>query len=337
MSTLGDCLAPDDVVALLAGELDEHATARLDAHVDDCPSCAELLAAVVRSPALVAAATHRDPGAPSSCSVVHSDGQASHDGIAELIARVAPGERVGRYVVREEVGRGGMGVVYAAWDPELDRGVAIKLLRARVRGSAQARSRLLREARTIAQLSHRNVVVVFDVGEALLGGQPVVFVAMELIDGPTLRSWRWQRPHDWRELVRVYVEAGRGLQAAHAAGVIHRDFKPGNVMLVERAGEREPQLERVIVLDFGLARVVAELEPSIEGESRDPGGDAPSGARSRLTAARSVLGTPGYIAPELQRGALADARSDEWAFCMSLAEALCGAHPQLERGSVPRS
>ncbi|HWB81551.1 MAG TPA: protein kinase, partial [Nannocystaceae bacterium] len=314
--TSSECIAPDDVVALLAGELDEAATAALDAHVDACQQCLELLAAVVRSPALVAAATH---GSASMSSALEEPTSA----VANVLARVHPGERIARYVVREEVGHGGMGVVYAAWDPELDRRVAIKLLRARVRGSAQARARLLREARAIAQLSHRNVISVFDVGEVELAGERIVFLAMELIDGPNLRTWRWQQPRGWREIVHVYLEAARGLQAAHAAGVIHRDFKPGNVMI--------SSAQRVVVLDFGLARVAAELEPSWDVGDDELG----ASGSSRLTSPKALLGTPGYIAPELQRGGVADARSDEWSLCMTLAEALCGVHPQLERGSVP--
>ncbi len=315
MTTASACLSPDDVVALLAGELDEAATAELEAHVDACASCSELLAAVVRSPALAPVATTRSThGSHASPSVRGLE-----------LARVPIGARVSRYVVRDEVGSGGMGVVYAAWDPRLDRQVAIKLLRARVRGSAQARARLLREARAIAQVDHPNVVAVYDVGEVEVAAMdPLVFVAMELVDGPTLRTWRWQRPRSWREITLVYLDAARGLQAAHAAGVIHRDFKPGNVMITA-AG-------RVVVLDFGLARIAAELEPSWDELGS---GDVVGDSSARLTAPRVLLGTPGYIAPELQRGAVADARSDEWAFCMALAEALCGVHPQLERGSVP--
>jgi eukaryotic-like serine/threonine-protein kinase len=337
VTSTDECLTPDAVVALLAGELDELATAQLDAHVDGCASCSELLAAVVRSPALVAAATQREID-PVTSQGHGPDSRGSASTLVELIGRIAPGERIGRYVVRDEVGRGGMGVVYAARDPELDRGVAIKLLRASVRGSSQARARLLREARTLASLSHRNLISVYDVGEIELAGQPVVFVAMELVDGPNLRVWRWQQPRSWRDIVAVYLEAARGLQAAHAAGIIHRDFKPGNVMIDARS-------ERVIVLDFGLARVVAEIDPSFDGEpagagSQPGGAQAPEGWEAppgRLTTPRAVLGTPGYLAPELQRGGLADELSDQWALCMAMAEALCGVHPQLERGSIALS
>jgi len=155
------------------------------------------------------------------------------------------GSVVGRYVVLNVLGFGGMGVVYAAYDPELDRKVALKLLRAAPDEAAggDARSRLLREAQALAKLSHPNVVAVHDVGAIETG----VWLAMEFVEGQTLDKWRNERPRSWREVLDVMVHAGRGLEAAHRAGLVHRDFKPENVMVSSDG--------RVRVMDLGLARL----------------------------------------------------------------------------------
>ena len=165
------------------------------------------------------------------------------------------GATIGRYVVLGLVGRGGMGDVYAAYDPELDRKIAVKLLRARPsagQSTSEGRTRLLREAQAIAKLSHGNVVVVYDVGTF----NDVVFIAMEFIEGDTARYWLHAGDKTWQDIMRVFVAAGRGLAAAHEAGIIHRDFKPDNVM-VGRDG-------KVRVMDFGLARQAgpADLAPA---------------------------------------------------------------------------
>jgi len=194
------------------------------------------------------------------------------------------GERVGRFTIRGLLGRGGMGEVYAAHDPELDRMVAIKLLRPEV-STTRADARLRREARAMAKLSHRNLVTVHDVG--VHDGQ--LFVAMELIRGDTLRGWAQGK--SWREIVNAYVAAGRGLAAAHASGLVHRDFKPDNVMVGEDG--------RVAVGDFGLAV--------------SAGDDAPDGG---------LAGTVRYMAPEQLERRNVDERSDQFAFCVALWEAL---------------
>jgi tetratricopeptide (TPR) repeat protein/predicted Ser/Thr protein kinase len=158
-------------------------------------------------------------------------------------SEIPRGTTVGRYTILSLVGSGGMGEVYAAFDPELDRKVALKLLRADAAPDpARGHERLLRKAKALARISHRNVVAVHDVGT--FGGR--VFVAMEFVDGSTLRDWLAERPRPRAEIVAAFLEAARGLMAAHAAGLIHRDFKPSNVM-VARDG-------RVCVADFGLAR-----------------------------------------------------------------------------------
>jgi len=155
------------------------------------------------------------------------------------------GASVGRYLVLHKLGEGGMGLVYAAYDPELNRKVAVKLLRPSVRGAASpATARLLREAQAMAKISRPNVISVFDVGAL---GENQVFVAMEFVDGGTLNDWLLKQKRTVREVIKLFIEAGRGLAAAHAAGLVHRDFKPENVLLGSDG--------RVRVTDFGLARL----------------------------------------------------------------------------------
>ncbi|MFP2913337.1 serine/threonine-protein kinase, partial [Pyxidicoccus sp. 3LFB2] len=207
------------------------------------------------------------------------------------------GSSVGRYVVLEPVGSGGMGVVYAAYDPKLDRKVALKLVRTDVEGrgtGAAWQQRLLEEAQALARVSHPHVVSIHDTG----GYQGQVFLAMEFVDGGTLRDWLKAAPRSWRDTLQVLLQSGQGLAAAHAAGLVHRDFKPDNVLLGTDG--------RVRVTDFGLALRDADLE-----------GNRGSG----------VAGTRGYQAPEVLAGAPADARADQFAFCVSLYEALYGVRP----------
>jgi tetratricopeptide (TPR) repeat protein len=211
-------------------------------------------------------------------------------------AALGRGALVGRYVILERIGAGGMGVVYAAYDPELDRKVAVKLLR-RDRLPRDA-DRRLREAQALARLTHPNVVAVHDAGT--FGDR--VFLAMELVEGETLRRWLAAAPRSWREVLDRFLPAGRGLAAAHAAGLVHRDFKPENVLL-GRDG-------RVRVVDFGLAKALGEGTP--EGLEAPPG---------------LARGTPSYMAPEILRGLAADARSDQFSFSVALWEALHGERP----------
>jgi tetratricopeptide (TPR) repeat protein len=217
--------------------------------------------------------------------------------------------RVGRYVLLGRIGAGGMGVVYAAYDPDLDRRIAIKLVRTRHHGEA----RLLREAKAMARLHHPNVITVHDVG--VHEGQ--VFIAMDIVEGTTLRGLRVDRL-PWTEVLAAYRKAGEGLAAAHRAGIVHRDFKPDNVLV---AGDG-----RIVVTDFGLARF-DEAEDEAPASPDDPDVDA----GERLTKTGSLVGTPAYMAPEQHRGAAADARSDQFAFCVSLYEALYGEHPFVDR------
>lgn len=227
-----------------------------------------------------------------------------------------PISQVGRYILLKRLGQGGMGVVYAAYDPDLDRKVALKLLRTDgQRDSEDARARMLREAQALARVSHPNVIPVFDVG--VWGDQ--VFLTMELVDGGgTLSTWIKETPRPWSEVLERFLAAGWGLRAAHEAGLVHRDFKPANV-LVSRAG-------RVYVTDFGLARHIGKLEQE-EPLPEEAQPLLPPDSRllaSPLTQAGLVLGTPNYMSPEQFRGGELDARSDQFSFCVALYWALYG-------------
>ena len=246
------------------------------------------------------------------------------------------GSALGRYVLLERLGAGGMGVVYAAYDPDLDRKVALKLLHAE-RSDPVDSDRLVREAQALARLSHPNVVAVHDVG--IHEGQ--VFVAMEFVDGTTLRTWMGDA-RTWRDVVQIFLEAGEGLAAAHDKSLVHRDFKPDNVMIGEDG--------RVRVMDFGLARgrsgprARADATQSMPGlDSEDDDGDddrddddpisasrslESSGRLDRsLTRAGGIVGTPAYMAPEQHERGEIDAAADQFAFCVALFEALYGRRP----------
>ncbi len=250
---------------------------------------------------------------------IESTGPAAVDG------ELAIGTRLGRYLVLYAVGSGGMGAVYAAWDPELDRKVAIKLLTLGT-DPEEAERQTRQEARAMARLAHPNVITVHDVGTwngGRAGGERAkqVFIAMEFIDGPSLKDWLEAEQRPWREIVEVFLEAGRGLAAAHDAGLVHLDFKPGNVMIARGGGVR--------VVDFGLAR----LSPGAETEGAEATAElaAPfhlQHATRRFTTGRGVfVGTPAYLAPERLLGGPVDARSDQFSFCVALWQALYGDHP----------
>jgi eukaryotic-like serine/threonine-protein kinase len=243
--------------------------------------------------------------------------------------RITRGTTLGRYVVIDVVGRGGMGVVVSAYDPELDRKVAIKLLRwtdADAPSASRGAARLLREAQALAKVAHTNVVAVHDVGTVEIeGGAPSVFVAMELLDGEPVADWLVRERPGWREVLAVFIAAARGLEAAHAAGVVHRDFKPENVRLTGSG--------RVVVLDFGLARASrdADTERSDSGRSAailDP----------RLTLSGAVMGTPAFMSPEQAAGQELDAATDQFSFCVSLYLGLYGELPfRGESGLIARA
>jgi len=221
---------------------------------------------------------------------------------------VAIGSSLGRYVVLEEVGRGGMGRVLRAYDPRLQREVALKNVRPTVLG-ARGAMQLVGEARAMAKLSHPNVVAVFDV-EALGDGE--LMLVMEYVAGGTLRDWLEQSARSWNEIVVRFIAAGRGLEAAHGAGLLHRDFKPTNVVIGHDG--------TVKVTDFGLAQGVDTSTDSGSAEAEIDG-------IGSVTQAGFVMGTPRYMAPEQHGGAALTAAADQYAFCIALWEALAGRPP----------
>jgi eukaryotic-like serine/threonine-protein kinase len=238
-------------------------------------------------------------------------------------APITDGDRVGRYTILRKLGSGGMGVVHAAYDPRLDRQVALKLLNHAPDGAteggseAPAQRRLLREAQAMARLAHPNVVTVHEVDTH--GDQ--VFMAMEYVDGQTLSQWmKDEGVRPWQEVRRIFVEAGRGLAAAHAAGLIHRDFKPDNVMLGKDG--------RVRVMDFGLARAAGGPEETARAPvpGVDPGSDSRP-LSEKVTRTGATLGTPAYMSPEQHLGLAADERSDQFSFAVALYQGLYGERP----------
>ncbi len=259
-----ECLDDNAVLAYVERLLPPAELQLVAAHLDQCELCLTITCAAVRS-------AGAEPATSTAVEMVR-------------------GDTVGRYALVEMIGRGAMGRVYAAHDPQLDRKVALKIVRSDRFAQATTRARLSREARAMAKVTHPGVVTVYDAGELADG----VFIAMELVEGSTLAHWLATEPRDWREVVRMFIAIGHGLAAAHAAGIVHRDFKPENV-LVDHQG-------RAAVTDFGLAasEIVADDEAGIGG----------------------LQGTPRYMSPEQFAGRNIDARTDQFSFAIALYEAL---------------
>ncbi|HEX8539262.1 MAG TPA: protein kinase, partial [Cystobacter sp.] len=283
------CLKPHEVPLFLQGHLPPERRQRVEAHLGGCARCRAQLAQSAASPAH---GSH--PSAPRD---------------------FEPGSRVDRYVIERVLGMGGMGAVYLAHDPELHRRVAIKLLHtwlSELPEHEEHKSRFLREAQAMASVSHPNVVTIHD----LLHVEGQLFVAMEYVEGTTLREWV-RTPRSTRQILEIFRQAGAGLAAAHAAGLIHRDIKPSNILIGVDGSVR--------VSDFGLARS-REGVPEAPRPERAPGQERWLG--QELTLAGRVVGTPGYMAPE-QMTLLApvDERSDQFSFCAALYETLHGCRP----------
>ncbi len=250
--------------------------------------------------------------------------------------------RIGRFAVLRQLGAGGMGVVYAAYDEQLDRKIALKLLRPDREYSARNEARMQREARAMATLSHPNVVQVYEVG--LFEDQ--VFLAMEFVQGQTLTAWLKAEERAWQHTLDVMIQSGEGLHAAHDAGVVHGDFKPDNILIDTQ--------DKARVVDFGLSRRVDPADSS--AKLHGPAGlsksmriadqvevsrvtlrtaPVPPEPPIDLEAMRSnarIAGTPAYMAPEQHRQRPADQRSDQWSFCVTLYIALYGRHPFAGEG-----
>jgi serine/threonine protein kinase len=276
------CIGDNTLVELVENSLSASEAKDLDRHFAQCADCRRRWAALAASPSRLAQA----PTSPAGVGA-HLD--------------LAPGTKVGRFVISHEIGRGGMGVVFAARDPHLDRPVAIKFLHSTGGDESEARAqeRLLAEARAMARLDHPNIIRVY---EADLFRQET-YIAMEMVHGETLSHWikRWQRP--WSSVLAVFRQAGSALTHAHASGLAHGDFKPENVLIDDA--------DRVRVTDFGLSRW-------FEREGRPlPASDLGD----------FVGGTPRYMAPEQFGGQPANACSDQFGFCVALYESLYSRHP----------
>jgi tetratricopeptide (TPR) repeat protein len=288
---------PDDLLgAYVDRSLAGGDSERIAGHIDDCDACRQVVIATVRRVTPPTAFAHGTPALATGA-----------------VDPLGVGTRVGRYRLRHLLGAGGMGHVYEAYDGELDRAIALKVLRPDLAGTATLLAeRLLRESRLMAKVVHPAVITVHDVGRH---GERV-FIAMELVRGETLAAHVARVRPSWRDVVALYERAAHGLAAAHAAGIVHRDFKPDNV-LVEVQGGRTL---RVVVTDFGIARATEMVAPE-EASGEEATGDL------SLTATGAAVGTPAYMAPEQLAGHRVDLRADVFAFCASLWEGVFGARP----------
>jgi eukaryotic-like serine/threonine-protein kinase len=283
---------PDDNLLVAMHALEPAAFAELEVHIDTCEHCRKIVAAALSSSSR--AGVH--PAGSTSATLAVGTPPPNED---DALASIVDVSISGRYVIEAVLGRGGMGTVYLARDQTLGRDVALKLHRA---GSGN--DRLQREAIAMAKLAHPNVVTVFEIGSV----DDRLYVAMEYVRGETLRGWLDAGTRGWRQIVEMLVLAGTGLAAAHTAGLVHRDFKPENVLVGEDGRPR--------VSDFGLARV---------GAGRD---SKPSGLMvTAMTQTGAILGTPAYMAPEQLAGETVDARCDQFAFCVVTWECLFGKRP----------
>jgi protein kinase-like protein/putative zinc finger protein len=296
------CPVPEQLSRFVEHRLDEAARFALEEHLDECDDCRQTVAVLHKtrrtterasaqaSPELAVTAT---PEALAATAAAGTVGAVADRARGDL----APGTQLDRYVVDKVLGTGGMGIVYAARDPGLDRAVAIKVLRQDfARRDPDAARRIVHEARVMARISDPNVLGVFEVGTV----DDQVYIAMEIASGGSLRGWLDARQRSIGEILEVFVAAGRGLVAAHDAGVVHRDFKPDNVLIGSDG--------RIRVTDFGLAH-------------------EPVAATGDDAASPAIAGTPAYMAPEQFEGGSVDARTDQFSFCVALYEALYGKRP----------
>ncbi len=319
------CPDPSTLERLFQGSLAAAERTAVEGHIDRCSGCLATLAELTR---LFGSATWSgEAGSRSRRSTVETGASQPRDAEPPWSS---PAD-LGRYRLLRRLGTGGMGMVFEAEDLELHRRVALKILHADPGADLErTHAQLLREARAMAQTNHPNIVAVYDVGR--IGGRgregavpqvgpgptqtnEQVFLAMELVEGSTLTAWLRGRGRS--EILAAFVMAGRGLAAAHATGLVHRDFKPDNVLIGADGRAR--------VTDFGLALAARLVTPAGDGAGR-----AAMDVRASMqiqTEQGPIVGTPAYMAPEQWRGRLADARTDQFAFCVALYEALVGVRP----------
>ncbi len=285
-----ECLTEAQVLARIGGELDSQARDVQDRHVWECSACRMLLALAAR-----------DSAQPD-----HERASATQE------PPFHPGDRVGRYLLRGLLGTGGMGLVYEAYDPKLQRNVAVKVVRPRTESSNRALTRMVREAQAMARVHSDYVVDVYEAKAA----RGHFFIAMQLVRGTTLLQWlRHERP-SWRGILERFAEAGRGLADAHAAGIVHRDFKPQNVLIRNSGGPVQ-----ALVADFGLSASIGGAALTAVTASQR------SVSSSMVTQTGARLGTPAYMAPEQYEGSAVTPKADQFSFCVALYEALWGSRP----------
>lgn len=312
---------PDEnaILAFATGKLPGPRRAAIEAHIDGCSDCAALAGEAAQASDLTP-----EELAAADTAIGHAAAPIVEEARPE---RLLSGSVLGRYIVLDLLATGGLGQVYVAYDPDLDRKVALKLLRPLANAKtpdAQAQRWLLREAQAMAKLSHPNVVPVHDVGTHAAG----VFIAMELIEGRTLSRWLRESTRTWKEVRDLLLGAGEGLVAAHEAGLVHRDFKPSNILVGDDG--------RVRVVDFGLARAVAgptvdPEEPSAQSSPKRQQTATPHLLGEALTEPGTVVGTPPFMSAEQFRGHNVGPWSDQFAFCATLFLGLYGVRPYPER------
>ena len=297
------------------------APSRLSPVIDATP-LASTVGLVGDAPPPVAPTPRAAPTAPASTppvgQPVPSNKSVVYDGAAS---------RLGRYILLRKLGEGGMGVVFAAYDEDLDRKVAVKLLHPAHRADSDLRLRIVREAQALARVSAPNVVHVYEVGEI----NEQMFIAMEFVNGTTLTQWQAAQPRTWQETLRMYAAAGLGLLAAHQSGLTHRDFKPDNVLV---GSDGRPR-----VADFGVARMggAAAIGPIVTRDLIDDDELDLASTTARLpglTQEGASVGTPLYMSPEQHLGEPVDGRSDQFSFCVALYEALYGQLPFVSKNLI---
>ncbi|MCA9712692.1 MAG: protein kinase, partial [Myxococcales bacterium] len=301
------CPDPDVLAAFSRGRLEHSERIEVEAHLDDCESCCRVVSELAR---IYASASPSAPSSEAPRGDDHSETLVDHEAPPERERERGPrlraGMRLDRYHILEPVGAGGMGVVYAAYDADLDRKVALKVLHEYVARDARAQRRLFREAQAMARLSHPNVITVHEV--RMVDGR--VFISMEFVEGGTLGQWLAKQRPDQARVLAMFRDVGRGLAAAHAAGLVHRDIKPDNVLI---GADERPR-----VTDFGLARAADDdLGASHEltsGITSTPGPEGAEGSgplgipepsapdrrplTGTLTRTGAMVGTPAYMSPE---------------------------------------
>ncbi len=314
------CPSDEALARFSTGSVDGASAAEMEAHLADCRDCRAVVGAIVHAPTMDGA----------TISLGSGDDELPR-------RRVRTGDTIARYVVLNRVGAGAMGAVYKAYDPVLERAIALKLLHDG--GTAEKRDRMLREAQALARVAHANVIAVHDVG--ILDND--VYLAMELVVGTPFHEWlRAATRPSTEAILSAFIQAGQGLAAAHAAGLIHRDFKPSNALIGADG--------RVRVVDFGLARgqgvvpqedsgvdVAESLDAPTSSRASPPSGSSSGLVDAALTAPGVLAGTPRYMAPEQRRLEPLTAAADQFAFSVALWESLSETHPFANARGALRS